>query len=76
MKLSKSKKLKISYEPEADVLRIEIAKRPFYDVLEMGNFIIHIDKNRLPIYVEIINAKSFLLQSSKEVISKEPALVG
>jgi len=44
-----------------DVLRIEIAKRLLYDTLEMGNFIISIDKNGKPIYLEILRAKNFLL---------------
>jgi hypothetical protein len=41
----KEKQPKISYEPEADVLRIEIKKGKFYDTMELGNFVIHLDKN-------------------------------
>jgi uncharacterized protein YuzE len=66
----KTKSTKISYEPEADVLRIEIAKRPLYDTLEMGNFIIYIDKNGKPIYLKILRAKNFLLQSNQALLKK------
>jgi uncharacterized protein YuzE len=73
----KNKKIKISYEPEADVLRIEIRKGKIYDTLELGNFIIHLDKKLKPFYMEILNAKNFLLQSSLSVFkySKEPIKV-
>ncbi len=69
----KNKKIKISYEPEADVLRIEIRKGKIYDTLELGNFIIHLDEKLKPFYMEILNAKNFLLQSSLSVFknSKE-----
>lgn len=58
------KRIKISYEPEADVLRIEIKKRKLYDTLEIGNFIIHLDNKLRPLYMEILNAKDFILQST------------
>jgi hypothetical protein len=35
------KKPKISYEPEADILRIEVSKEPIDYAKEMGNFIVH-----------------------------------
>jgi uncharacterized protein YuzE len=65
----KNKKIKISYEPEADVLRIEIRKGKIYDTLELGNFIIHLDEKLKPFYMEILNAKNFLLQSSLSVLN-------
>lgn len=68
----KNKKYKISYEPEADILRIEISKKPLYDAVEFGNFIIHFDKERHPIYMEIVSAKDFLLQSNRSIINKLP----
>ncbi|MGC8981522.1 MAG: DUF2283 domain-containing protein [Minisyncoccia bacterium] len=66
----KTKKLKISYEPEADVLRIEIRKGKFYDTIELGNFIIHLDKNLKPLYMEILKAKDFLLKTNQSVLEK------
>ena len=68
---------KISYEPEADVLRIEIKKGKLYDTIELGNFIIHLDKNLKPLYMEILKAKEFLLRTNQSVLKqiKEPLLV-
>jgi len=71
----KNKKIKISYEPEADVLRIEIRKGKIYDTLELGNFIIHLDKNLKPFYMEILNAKDFLLKTNQSVLREAKELI-
>jgi uncharacterized protein YuzE len=64
------KQQKISYEPEADVLRIEIKKGRIYDTIEFGNFIIHLDKDLKPLYMEIIKAKDFLLRTNQSVLNQ------
>jgi len=64
----RKKQLKISYEPEADVLRIELRKGKLYDTIELGNFIIHLDKNLKPLYMEILKAKDFLLKTNQSVL--------
>jgi uncharacterized protein YuzE len=76
-KNEKKKQLKISYEPEADVLRIEIKKGKLYDTIELGNFVIHLDKNLKPLYMEILKTKEFLLRTNQSVLKqiKEPLLV-
>ena len=66
----KNKQLKISYEPEADILRVEIRKGELYDTFELGNFIIHLDKNLKPLYMEILKAKNFLLKTNQSVLSQ------
>jgi uncharacterized protein YuzE len=71
----KNKKIKISYEPEADVLRIEIRKGKIYDTLELENFIIHLDKNLKPFYMEILNAKDFLLKTNQSVLRETRELI-
>jgi uncharacterized protein YuzE len=73
----RKKQPKISYEPEADVLRIEIKKGKLYDTIELGNFVIHLDKNLKPLYMEILKAKEFLLRMNQSVLKqiKEPLLV-
>ncbi|PIS39505.1 MAG: hypothetical protein COT33_01635 [Candidatus Nealsonbacteria bacterium CG08_land_8_20_14_0_20_38_20] len=73
----KRKFLKISYEPEADVLRIEMRRGKLYDTIELGNFIIHLDKNLKPLYMEILKAKDFLLKTNQSVLRqiKEPVAV-
>jgi uncharacterized protein YuzE len=64
------KQQKISYEPEADVLRIEIKKGRIDDTIEFGNFIIHLDKDLKPLYMEIIKAKDFLLRTNQSVLNQ------
>jgi uncharacterized protein YuzE len=73
----REKQPKISYEPEADVLRIEIKKGKLYDTIELGNFVIHLDKNLKPLYMEILKAKEFLLRTNQSVLKqiKEPLLI-
>jgi uncharacterized protein YuzE len=73
----REKQPKISYEPEADVLRIEIKKGKLYDTIKLGNFVIHLNKNLKPFYMEILKAKEFLLRTNQSVLkqTKEPLLV-
>ena len=66
---NKTKKTKISYDPEADVLRIEIAKKPIDYAREMGNIIVHFTEKGLPVYLEILEARKFLLQT-KQILGK------
>ena len=64
-----NKKPKFSYEPEADVLRIEISKEPIDYAKEMGNFVVHFSPQGLPVYLEILEAKKFLL-ITKRILEK------
>jgi len=63
--MRKNKKTKISYDPEADVLRVEISKRPIDYAREMGNFIVHFTKKGLPVYLEVLEAKKFLVRTER-----------
>lgn len=62
---NKTKKTKISYDPEADVLRVEMAKKPIDYAREMGNIIVHFTESGLPVYLEILEAKKFLLRTEQ-----------
>jgi len=55
----------IVYEPEADVLRVEISKTPIDYAREMGNFVVHFNRKGMPAYLEILEARRFLLRSEK-----------
>lgn len=57
--------MKFKYDPESDVLAITLKKRPFSYAHEAGDFIVHYDKADTPVYVEILNAHSFLSQATK-----------
>ncbi|MBI3442233.1 MAG: DUF2283 domain-containing protein [Candidatus Sungbacteria bacterium] len=59
-----NKKMKMSYEPEADVLRIESGSGPIAYATEIGDAIVHFSPSGLPVYVEILEASKFLKQAS------------
>ena len=58
------KKVNMSYEPEADVLRIEASREPIEYAAEMGNAIVHFSPDGAPVYFEILEASRFLKQAS------------
>ncbi|MBU3942535.1 DUF2283 domain-containing protein [Patescibacteria group bacterium] len=73
-------KAKISYDVEADVLRVELSKQPIDYAKEMGNIVVHFTKDGVPVYLEVLEAKGFLtktkniLESAKtSEFSKIPA---
>jgi len=57
--------MKYSYDKQSNILRIKIADRPFDYAEEMGNFVVHFDKENKPVYIEILNADQFI----KETVS-------
>lgn len=57
--------MKFDYDPEADVLAISLSKKPFAYAHEAGDFVVHFDKNDKPVYVEVLNAKNFILSAAK-----------
>ncbi len=64
--MSKPKTTKrISYEKEADVLRIELGKSAIDYATELGPLIVHFNKKGLPVYVEILQASKFLRETEK-----------
>lgn len=71
--MAKSKTAKrISYEKEADVLRVEIGTSPIDYAQELGPLIVHFSKKGLPVYVEILDASKFLRETQK-AFSREGA---
>lgn len=57
------------YDPDADVLAIEISKEPFDYAEEVGDFVVHFTKRGKPVYVEILNAHRFIRDATKIVSS-------
>jgi len=53
-------KVKISYEPEADVLMWEITDKPIDFAKEIGNVVVHFTKDNIPVLIEILEARKFL----------------
>jgi hypothetical protein len=59
---------KISYEKEADVLRVELSGAPIDYAEELGPFIVHYTKKRIPVYIELLGASRFLKESQRAFI--------
>ena len=53
------------YDPEANILCIELSAGKISYVLEIGKFLIHISKAGKPILVEILDASKFIGQIDK-----------
>lgn len=68
----------MSYEPEADVLRIETSKKPIDYATEMGNVVVHFSPDGVPVYFEILEATKFLKKASTLLAPshRKPALAG
>ena len=69
-----NKKIKLTYEPEADVLGWEITKQPIDYAEEVGNVIIHYSKKNTPVLMEILEASKFLSKAEK-LVNSVPHLV-
>ena len=72
--------IKISYEPEADVLMWEITNKPINFAKEVGNVIVHFTKNNMPVLIEVLEASKFLAKAKSlvqkdKISTKTPALI-
>ena len=57
----------MSYEPEADVLRIETSRKPIDHATEIGNVVVHFSRHDTPVYFEILEASKFLRKATSLV---------
>ena len=55
---------KINYEPEADVLTLELSGQKIDYAKEIGNFVVHFNQQNIPVLVEILEATSFLRRAN------------
>lgn len=53
------------YDPESNIVSLEIASGKIDHVIELGNFLIHVNKNRAPMLIEILDGGKFVSQFSK-----------
>ncbi|MBI2624034.1 DUF2283 domain-containing protein [Candidatus Parcubacteria bacterium] len=58
------KKLNISYEPEADVLRVEASRKPIDYAVEVGSVVVHFSSRGVPVYLEILEARKFIKRAT------------
>lgn len=56
---------RISYEPEADVLTVEMSRTaPIDFAKEIGNIVVHFTKQGVPVLMEVLNASQFVSQAA------------
>ena len=60
MSMNKNKQDKISYEAEADIVRVELSKKDIQYAKEVGPLVVHMSKDHAPVYLEILDATRFL----------------
>jgi hypothetical protein len=64
------------YDPESNIISVEIAKGKITGCLEVGNFLIHVGKTKSPLLIEILDGGSFIAQlqkvKGKEALSSLP----
>ncbi|MFA6550961.1 MAG: hypothetical protein WCV41_00305 [Patescibacteria group bacterium] len=53
------------YDPESNLISLEIAAGKIDHVVELGNFLIHVNKNRTPLLLEILDGGKFVSQLTK-----------
>ena len=63
--------MKYNYDPESNVLSIQMKDVPFEYAEEVGDFVVHFDKSHKPVYLKILNAQEFV----KTSVSLFPSLV-
>ncbi|MBI4099075.1 DUF2283 domain-containing protein [Candidatus Parcubacteria bacterium] len=54
----------MSYESEADVLRVEMGRKPIDYAVEIGNGVVHFSPDGVPVYFEILEATKFLKRAT------------
>ena len=71
MKNNKRNKNKMSYEPEADVLRVETSKKPIDYASEIGDVVVHFSSDGTPVYFEILEASKFIRRAFRVVVTPD-----
>lgn len=53
-------KISMTYDPEADILGVEVSDKRIEYATEIGNIIVHFSPDGVPVYFEILEASKFL----------------
>jgi len=56
--------MKYNYDPEGDILAVTVSDKPFDYATELGDIIVHFDKDDKPVYIEILHAGKFLSKAT------------
>jgi len=54
------------YDLESNLISIAIAKGKIDHVVELGNLLIHVNKNKAPLLIEILDGGKFISQFKKQ----------
>lgn len=52
-------------DPESNLISLAIARGKIDHVIELGNFLIHVNKNNTPLLIEILDGGRFLAQLNR-----------
>jgi len=55
--------MKVKYSKDVDILMIELSNEPISHAEKKGSVIVHFNKNREPVALEIMDAKDLLRQA-------------
>lgn len=60
----------MKYDPDANIISLELSKDPIINTVEFGNFIMHLSPSGKPVLIEILNGSKFVgkLEQIKKII--------
>lgn len=61
--------LRMKYDPNVDILLIEVSKRSIDYAEELGSVIVHFTKDHKPVALEILDASQFVTQATATSLS-------
>ena len=65
--------LHMTYDPEVDILLVEVSKRPIDHAEELGSVIVHFTKDHKPVALEILDAGQFVTKATAaSLLTKGP----
>ncbi len=63
------------HDNETNLISIELTKGKIDHCIELGNFLIHVNKNKTPLLIEILDGGKFISQINKSQIKKMAKIV-
>ena len=66
---------RIKYSKDADALLIELSSEPVDHAEESGQVIVHFSKAGVPVLLEILDAKDFVLRSLSSLVNEKEAVL-
>lgn len=57
--------MKVHYDKREDILMIRLVRKKVDDAFETENMIVHVDKDREPVLLEIFNASEFFKEEAR-----------